>query len=585
MPLPDQPPQAQNSLSQFIELLRLFWQRFLDNDLIAPQAETRLALAPILALLAIPGVILSLRSYGRYSFLWTRIGFPVPPYPFDLAVSWSDKFFFLYLSMILMGFITVLEWDALFPDRRDYLILAPLPIQLSTLLTAKVAALFLFLMVFTLALNGCSAILFPLMAMNPHAPAGYALRYVGAHATSVFAANAFVLLFCIALQGVLMNAASARHFQWISRTLQLLLLFLFVCLFFLLPRTLSFVKGLNLDNSAFIRFLPPMWFTGLYETLQGSDHLEFRTMASLAGQALAGALVMFTLTYMASFRRHVRRSLESSNTALSGTAEWTHGVLQRLDSVLLRNPVERAVFHFSSWTILRSPRHRLYLGAYAGIGLALTLLGIASSILHSADVGIERYDPSLLSIPLVMSFFILCGLRFIFTVPAELNANWVFRLVQGAPPQEVLSGTRKVMWAFGVLPLPAVLFPFYSALWGVQASLLHLVFVFTLAGLLAEILLLKFQKVPFTCSYLPGKANLKLYWFPYLASFLVYAYGMASIERMMLEYPARFVIFYTTAFALLSYLRFRRRQLPPSERAVIFEEQPEPAVRTLNLTH
>jgi len=184
-----------------------------------------------------------------------------------------------------------------------------------------------------------------------------------------------------------------------------------------------------------------------------------------------------------------------------------------------------------------------------------------------------------------MSFFILCGLRFIFTVPAELNANWIFRVVEGAPPQKALSGARKVMWAFGVLPLAAGLSPFYSALWGVQASLLHLIFVFTLAGILVEILLLKFQKVPFTCSYLPGKANLKLYWFPYVASFAVYTYGMASVERMMLEYPARFVVFYTAVFALLCYMILRRRQLPLSERTVIFEEQPEPAVRTLNLSH
>ena len=66
-------------------------------------------------------------------------------------------------------------------------------------------------------------------------PQAYALRYISAHATAVFAANAFVLLFCVGLQGVLMNAVSARYFQWISRTVQLSLLFLFVCLFFLLP--------------------------------------------------------------------------------------------------------------------------------------------------------------------------------------------------------------------------------------------------------------------------------------------------------------------------------------------------------------
>ena len=487
--------------------------------------------------------------------------------------------------MILMGFIAVLEWDALFPDRRDYLILAPLPIRFHTLLAAKIASLFLFLLIFTLALNGCSSILFPLMAMNPHAPAGYALRYISSHATSVFAANAFVLLCCIALQGVLMNTVSARYFQWISRYVQLFLLFLFVCLLFLLPRTFSLVKGLNLEKHSFVHLLPPMWFTGLYETLQGHDYSAFRAFALRAGQSLAGALAIFTLTYLVGFKRHVRRSLESSYIVSPSTVEWVGSVLRKLDILLLRNPAERAVFHFASRTILRSSRHRLYLGAYAGVGLALTLVGIASTVLRSADVGIERYDSPLLSIPLVMSFFILCGLRFIFTVPAELNANWVFRLVQGASAQEYLSGVRKVMWAFGVVPLPMGLFPFYAALWGVEASLLHLSFVFTLAGILVEILLLRFQKVPFTCSYLPGKANLKLYWFPYVASFSLYAYGMASIERRMLEYPVRFVIFYTAAFAVLCYLKLRRRQLPPSELEVIFEEQPEPAVRTLNLSH
>ena len=494
---PDQPFGDRKPPSQFIELLRLFWQRFLDNDLIAPQAETRLALAPILALLAVPGVIFSLRSYGHYSFLWTRLGHPVPPFPFDLAVSWSDKFLFLYLSMILMGFITVLEWDALFPDRRDYLILAPLPIRLRTLLTAKTTALFLFLLVFTLALNGCSSILFPLMAMNPHAPTGYALRYISAHATAVFAANAFVLLLCVALQGVLMNAVSARYFQWISRTVQLFLLFLFVCLFFLLPRTFSYVKGLNLDNDSFIYSLPPLWFTGLYETLQGHNHSGFRALALLAVQSLAGVLAMFVLTYMVGFKRHLRRSLESARTFSPSTTEWVGSILQKLDTLFLRNPAERAVFHFACRTILRSSRHRLYLGAYAGVGLALTLVGIAGTVLRSADIGIERYDPPLLSIPLVMSFFILCGLRFIFTVPAELNANWIFRLVPEASPQEYLSGVRKVMWIFGVAPLSAALFPFYAALWGVEASLLHLIFVLTLAGILAEVLLLRFQKVPF----------------------------------------------------------------------------------------
>ena len=72
------------------------------------------------------------------------------------------------------------------------------------------------------------------------------------------------------------------------------------------------MKGLNLDNDSFIHFLPPTWFTGLYETLQGHNHSGFRALALLAAQSLAGALALFVLTYMVGFKHHLRRSLESS---------------------------------------------------------------------------------------------------------------------------------------------------------------------------------------------------------------------------------------------------------------------------------
>ena len=58
------------------------------------------------------------------------------------------RYFFLSISMIVMGFIMVFEWEALFPDRRDYQILTPLPIRFSTLFLAKAAALGIFLGIF-----------------------------------------------------------------------------------------------------------------------------------------------------------------------------------------------------------------------------------------------------------------------------------------------------------------------------------------------------------------------------------------------------------------------------------------------------
>ena len=53
----------------------------------------------------------------------------------------------------------------------------------------------------------------------------------------------------------------------------------------------------------------------------------------------------------------------------------------------------------------------------------------------------------------------------------------------------------------------------------------------------------------------------------------------------MLERPVRFILFYVAVSGLLCYLGFKRRQFSPAERTVFFEEHPEPAVRSLNLSH
>ena len=73
----------------------------------------------------------------------------VTPANFE-ASTWFDKMFFITWSMGAMGIITVLEWDALFPDRRDYAILTPLPLRMRTVFAAKLTALVGFLAIFSL---------------------------------------------------------------------------------------------------------------------------------------------------------------------------------------------------------------------------------------------------------------------------------------------------------------------------------------------------------------------------------------------------------------------------------------------------
>jgi hypothetical protein len=55
--------------------------------------------------------------------------------------GWTPEHFFIETAMTCAGLIAVLNWEAAFPDKRDLLVLAPLPVRKSTLFLAKVAAL------------------------------------------------------------------------------------------------------------------------------------------------------------------------------------------------------------------------------------------------------------------------------------------------------------------------------------------------------------------------------------------------------------------------------------------------------------
>ena len=63
-------------------------------------------------------------------------------------------------TMLTVGLFAVLSWDSLFPDRRDVLVLSPLPVRARTIFLAKVAAVGTALGLTVVALNifpsGCA---------------------------------------------------------------------------------------------------------------------------------------------------------------------------------------------------------------------------------------------------------------------------------------------------------------------------------------------------------------------------------------------------------------------------------------------
>jgi hypothetical protein len=60
-----------------------------------------------------------------------------------------------------MGAIAVFEWEMLFPDRSDFLILTPLPLQSLQMLAAKVEALIAFLTLLLVSYNAFGTLILP----------------------------------------------------------------------------------------------------------------------------------------------------------------------------------------------------------------------------------------------------------------------------------------------------------------------------------------------------------------------------------------------------------------------------------------
>lgn len=563
---------------QFRALVRHFFGRFFDNEFVAGNADAHATVVKILALLATPGFCLPFFRYITYLKL--------DHYPPEarLPVLWYDRCFFISFATLVMGGATVLEWDALFPDRRDYASLIPLPIRARTIFLAKIGSLMLFLVGFTASVNLPSTIMFPVFSYRHYATgAGMAQETIAglsgmgwtmlAQGISVLAASAFVFLFMVALEGALLNVLSVKWFRRASVYVQCAAIFALLSLFFLFPDLGPRIPELKASGSIVLKLFPPAWFLALNEVLLGSRDAAFLTLARRAEIALGAAAAISALAYGAAYRRHVRKTLESVEGG-DGTRTTAHEWIAAIADRLVRHPVERATIAFIGKTLARSAKHRIFLAAYAGVGCAFVLQGLVGSGMQQAW----------LSVPLVLCFFLLSGLRYVFTVPIELSGNWIFRITEFETRRNALDGARSAMLWFGVLPLFTILAPFYFVLWTPGIAAAHLVFSMVISILLIEAMVVEFWKIPFTCSYPAGKANVTILWIFYWLAFTTYAYSMAALESWMVEHPAREASFYLVAAAAWAGFVWYRRRWDQVGFTLIFDDQADPVVRTLGLS-
>lgn len=547
--LQDRVARRSRSSSTYSILVRHFFARFFDKESLSPQGEPEANLAQILGLLAVPSAFFVLLFRPLDVRLW------------DLVMV---RYFFVSLSMLVMGFVMVFEWDALFPDKRDYQVLTPLPLRLWMLFLAKIHALALLLAVFLVDVNFFGTLFWPGIEGKPDV-----LAILGTHVLVVLAGGLFTALAIGALQGVLVTVFNGRIYRRLSVALQTLLMAILVMLLFLTPLIGAWTRELMRGNHPVIYWLPPFWFLGLYEQIRpATKNLTLRGLGPMALQALGWAAALFVLTYLPLYRRHARRVLEAPETNPSGPGRLRRGFEAAVNRWVLANPIERGVFHFISETITRSTQHRLFLATYGGFGAALAVMHMGS------DQG------GLLRLPLTLSFILVSGLRAAFNFPSELRANQAFQMTESNAGPAYVEATRKWIVVCGILPLFLLLAPmeFVSFTWPV--ALFHSAYGIILSLLLAELMFLGFHKVPFTCSYRSGKVNLVGLSALYVMGFTMYSQTMAGFESALISIPVAAIAFFAVAVAVLVYATWRRRVAKAS---VLQYEDTEPMIRTLGL--
>jgi len=568
-----------NEIAQFRELVRHFFSRFFDNDLVAvnsDDADMRSTVVNILAMLTAPGMLLPFLFMTKYSNLQR-----MPLYVRDLA-SLGEKEFFICFSMTVMGLVTVIEWEMLFPDPRDYANLTPLPIRLRTMFGAKIAALLAFLTIFSLVINAFSPVMFPAVVLQQQSVLMLP-GFARCHIVSIFAANTFVFFLCVAVQGILMNVLGYRMFRRVSPYVQFALVALLILMFLLSGRIVSELQPRAAINPAAVYVFPPLWFLGLYQTQLGWTNPVFRQLASSARMAAGWTTVAALATYLLSYKRHVTRSLESADEFSTVPSAMDGFIGRLLDRYVVRDPLQQAAFYFIWKTLTRSRRHKLLFAAYVAVGCAVIFEGLAVLMARGGNSWMYHPIPELLPAPLILAFFILLGMRHVFAVPAELGANWVFQVSDRGEARRCLAGVRKAMLVLGVVPLFGLLLPLHVLFWGWRIALLHMLFGAVISWLLVEVLLAGFEKFPFTCSYLPGKANLKVSWPLYLFGFTTYVSVFLTLEYWMIERPIRFAWLAAVVVLVQVALAIYRWRVVGREMALVYDEQPEPLVRTLNL--
>ena len=542
---------------QFRVLHRQFLLRVVDLEALSIEADIPRFLGQF------AGILIFISLMRALGALW----FPPPP---DQA--WRVQQGQIENMLLVIGLCTVITWDATFPDRRDLAVLGPLPIKPRTILLAKLAATCGLLGIAILSLNLASSCAWALVFGVAAGYLGMA-RFFLAFWFTIVASSAFLYGSVLAIQGITALILPRKLFLRLSAILQLCAFATFLGVYFLEPTLTTPADFANPANHWLLAASPVFWFLALLNQLNGSLPPDLSWLAVRAWIGLAAVITGALGSLLLSYFKTMKKTAEQPDLVPgAGGLHWT---------MRFGGPLTTAIVTFCLRSLARSRQHRVVFAFYLSLVFAIALSWLRHEITAPAH---EPIPTDFIVSTFLMMIFGVFGLRGVFSLPISLQANWVLRITQLQPTRNYFAATRLALLLFGLVPvlLVAALLALNFRPWLHVAQ--HLVILALLGCLLVEIGLYKFDKVPFTCSFLPGKTNVQVIFWGF--GFVVSIFGIWSslYEQSGLHDLSKFLnmagVLLGGAVALGILNRVRAK-----DAVLYFEEKPEEIIARLGLLY
>ena len=486
--------------------------------------------------------------------------------PADYALELlADHAFLMAVPMWFVAGAVALVGHSLFPDQTDFRILMAEPLSRRTIFTAKLASLLLFVGLFV---AGTHLALLPLtvFTMIGAMKTGSILTAAVAFVFSSVIGSFFAALAVVAVHGLLILFAPRALLLAFSGAVRSLLIGVLVLSFPLVAR-LPGTAAAFASDAWWLPWTPPAWFAGLERWLMGDA--RYAALADEAAIATVLVLIVSVATYGLLYRRFDRVMLQPASSQSGSSrslAKWVG-----------RAPVRHAIRRFVSITIRRSALHQgLVVGLLAAAG-GFVLNSLLSVNGWNAPLDTRLRSPLILTLlwaPMTMMFLAIPAIRVALSVPLELRSNWVFRMTEDVGGRaEVAAANVRTVLGLGVAVPLALLGPVQW--WVLGSSAAEIIALEALIGwLVVEWVMADWCRIPFTCSYIPGKGFVPHMFVKGFASYVFFTTITTLILRVSLARPRLGLVVALIAGAAAGALTLHRTRHAPLSPLLFDDELP-----------